>query len=698
MKKLFISILLTLSLFLFPTRAHAQNYDIQFDAESLKRVEAVFQLLKDNPNATEEEKIDMVSGYFKETPYVANRLVGDATTSEQLVIDLNALDCFTYVDYIEAFKRSANVDEFISALRKVRYINGDVTYLNRKHFFSDWYSEKETVVTDVLAGDEFKSVVKTEEVALNQGASGPYIPGLAIRNRNINFIPRDQLTPEFLKTLKTGDYIGLRTSIAGLDVTHCGIIIQKEDGTYMRHASSQKAYRQVIDQKLTDYFDTYKRPTGILVFRSNTTFKKQATPALIQTDAASQETLKKAFDTLKNHVTSTPEEQLNALTEMFLATPYVANRLVGDINTPEQLVIALNELDCFTFVDYIEAFKRSRNEGTYEAFARALTEVRYINGNVTYLNRKHFFSDWVAENEKVATDVLLDPQYKNIVKSEVVNLNQGANGVYIKGLVPKERTINYIPREHLTENVLKTFKTGDYIGLRTSIAGLDVTHCGIIIQKEDGTYMRHASSQKAYRQVIDQKITDYFDVYKRPTGIVVYRPTKNFIQMVPADLDKPNKVDSMSKNDVTVTANTLNENMVLTVTELTQPIALFANEDVKAYDITLTQNGVAVTGEFTVDILKLKDRKVTTVYHVSDDETTKTAVDFTQNDTHVTFKTTHFSKYVVVYEKVATTNTTTNQDTTNKKLPETGTKDYAILAICLLALSIVCTTTKREKR
>ncbi|MBS4769771.1 DUF1460 domain-containing protein [Carnobacteriaceae bacterium zg-ZUI240] len=710
MKKFFTSVLLVLTLLLTPSVVHAQSYEIQFDAASRARANEVFQLLHSNADASEEEKLDLVSNYFKATPYVANRLVGDATTDEQLVLDLNGLDCFTYVDYIEAFKRSSNIDEFISALRDVRYINGEVTYLKRKHFFSDWFSEPSTVATDVLAQPEYADIIKSEDVAINQGANGPYIQGLAVRQRTINYIPRENLTEETLKKLKTGDYIGLRTSIAGLDVTHCGIVIQKEDGTYMRHASSQSAYKQVIDQKLTDYFDVYKRPTGILVFRSNTTFKKQATPALIQTTESSQQLLNKAFETLKENETKTPQEQLDALTKLFLATPYVANRLVGDINTPEQLVVAVDELDCFTFVDYIEAFKRSSNA---TEFTQALSKVRYIDGNVTYLNRKHFFSDWIAENEMLATDALLDPQYASIVKSDVVNLNEGAKGVYIKGLLPKQRQINYIPRDQLTPELLKTFKTGDYIGLRTSIPGLDVTHCGIIIQKEDGTYMRHASSQKAFRQVIDQKITDYFGVYKSPIGIVVFRPTTDFVQQTPPAVEPTapvetmptaptaNTVEKLTQNDVTVAANNLTTNTVLSVTPVESEIKALGNALASVYDITLMENGVNVRGDFTVTIAKTKGNTVTNVYYVSEDGTTKEEIPFTQTETHVTFKTTHFSKYALVY---ATEQGNKQENTVENKqenkvttLPETGSVTYLPIAILMLLLSVGFMSVRKEK-
>lgn len=277
MKKIFIlAVLFTILTSALQTQfVHA--YDTQIDDASKERIEAVYTLLKENTKATDAEKLDLISAYFLGTPYVAGRLVGDAETPEQLVIALNELDCFTFIDYIETFKRSNNLEEFIEQLEKVRYIDGEVTYLKRRHFFSDWLFENEVLVEDVLVQEDYTDIIQTEVVDINKGPKGEFIAGLPDREREIHFIPREEITTDVLGTLQTGDYIGLRTSIAGLDVTHCGIIIQKEDGTYMRHASSQEAYQQVIDQKLEEYFETFTKPTGILVFRSKAQFPVQKT-------------------------------------------------------------------------------------------------------------------------------------------------------------------------------------------------------------------------------------------------------------------------------------------------------------------------------------------------------------------------------------------------------------------------------------
>lgn len=593
--------LVCMALFLFlPTSIKAQDinrdYDIQFDQASQIIMEEVFQILRNVNLESDEVKIDTISGYFIDTPYVGNRLVGSSSKDEELVIALEELDCFTYLDYLESFKRSSNYSEFEENLKKVRYIKGEVTYLQRKHFFSDWYSENEKVAIDVLTLPEYQDLISTDTVELNQGAKGVYIEDLPVRTRDINYLDRTIIDSKILKTFKTGDYVGLRKNIAGLDVTHTGLIVQKEDGTYLRHASSSAGKMKVVDELLLDYLDVNKSVIGILIFRSNAEFKKMQanitinyiddignevkqsdketvvfgesysytgkpingynlisseiingianedtitlnfvySPYLANTegqydldiDESSRMIIDNVFELLKKNNLRSEEEKIDLISGYFLDTPYVADRLIGSNTQKEKLVVALEELDCFTYLDYIEAFRRSND---YESFIANLKNVRYINTDVNYLTRKHFYSDWYSENVRVATDVLAGEDYQTYIKTDVVNLNQGANGTYIPGLDVRQRDINYIPTEVVNEDILRTFKTGDYVGLRKNISGLDVTHTGLIIQKDDGTYLRHASSSSSTRKVVDQKLTDYLDLNKSVIGLLIFRSNSNMV-------------------------------------------------------------------------------------------------------------------------------------------------------------------------
>ncbi len=100
-------------------------------------------------------------------------------------------------------------------------------------------------------------------------------------------------------------------------------------------------------------------------------------------------------------------------------------------------------------------------------------------------------------------------------------LNQREDGSYfLPGIQPKDRLITYLPVDMIDDSILSELRTGDYIGIYSEKQGLDVSHVGIFIKEENKTYLRHASSLKEYRKVVDQDFKDY--MADKP-GILVFR-------------------------------------------------------------------------------------------------------------------------------------------------------------------------------
>lgn len=222
---------------------------------------------------------------------------------------------------------------------------------------------------------------------------------------------------------------------------------------------------------------------------------------------------------LKERSAINPEDigQMNNLiSREFLGRPYSANRLQGSATTPEALVVDFRGLDCFTYLDYVEALRKSNNEAD---FFKNLIQTRYVNGNLDYLHRRHFFTDWSQAEQKLADDVTaqISPHAVTVVK----RLNRKADGsAYLPGVPMTERTITYIPSAFVNDHVISRLQTGDYVGIYTQLAGLDVTHTGFFINKDEGPVLRNASSKKKNREVVDSPFKDY--IAKTP-GIVVLR-------------------------------------------------------------------------------------------------------------------------------------------------------------------------------
>src|SRR4030065_1326161 len=198
-------------------------------------------------------RIDFLSKQFLGTPYKELSLVGDINIPEVFVINLEGVDCFTLLDYVESMRRSFSFEEFRETLRKVRYRGGEISFKNRNHFFTDWREFNSNFIDDVtvqIGGKKVRSIMKL----LNQREDGSYyLHGIQLKDRLITYLPVDMIDDAILSELRTGDYIGIYSEKQGLDVSHVGIFIKRENDIFLRHASSLKNHRQVIDQNFKDY-------------------------------------------------------------------------------------------------------------------------------------------------------------------------------------------------------------------------------------------------------------------------------------------------------------------------------------------------------------------------------------------------------------------------------------------------------------
>lgn len=211
-------------------------------------------------------------------------------------------------------------------------------------------------------------------------------------------------------------------------------------------------------------------------------------------------------------------ERIDFLSGLFLGVKYQENTLIGDENTPEVFVVNLAGVDCFTFLEYVEAMRFS---GSFTEFIENVRKVRYRNGNVRYESRNHFFTDWPEFNTDLVEDVTCSigrEQTETVKKS----LNQREDGMLLlKGIKTRKREISYIPSSAVNEGVVSRIQTGDYAGIYSELPELDVSHIGIIIRDRDEIWLRHASSGRGKGKVIDQ---DFRGCIADKPGIVLLRP------------------------------------------------------------------------------------------------------------------------------------------------------------------------------
>ncbi len=231
----------------------------KFSQEELDRIIQKSSKIKDAAG-----RIDFLSRNFLDLDYVESTLIGGINIPEVFMINLKGVDCFTFIDYIEAMRLSGSFPEFKVNLRKVRYKSGIVAFEDRNHFFTDWREFNSDFIDDITEEIGAEKTIRVQKT-LNQKKDRTYfLPGIQTVKREIKYIPPDSINDSVLSKLRTGDYVGIYSKVNGLDVSHVGIIVKDGDNLCLRHASSQKEHRKVVDQDFKKYI--VGKP-GIIVLR-----------------------------------------------------------------------------------------------------------------------------------------------------------------------------------------------------------------------------------------------------------------------------------------------------------------------------------------------------------------------------------------------------------------------------------------------
>ncbi|RUM61512.1 MAG: hypothetical protein DSY59_01540, partial [Persephonella sp.] len=220
-----------------------------------------------------KRKINYISSQFLDVTY--KRISLDFKTDKEiLVIQLEGVDCMTFVEYVEALAKSKDFNDFIDKLRYVRYKKGIVDYKYRNHFFTDWIDNNgyRDIGKDIAP---FKAIKVEKLINFSDKRGKVILPEVEVKNRTFYYIKVKDFDKEIINKLETGDLIGSYAygdKNDWLDVTHIGIVIKKGNRIYFRNASSLKKYNKVVDIPIEDYLRR-KNVKGLVILRKEKNFK-----------------------------------------------------------------------------------------------------------------------------------------------------------------------------------------------------------------------------------------------------------------------------------------------------------------------------------------------------------------------------------------------------------------------------------------
>ncbi len=230
------------------------------------------------------------------------------------------------------------------------------------------------------------------------------------------------------------------------------------------------------------------------------------------------------------------------------ASQAVAERLLGaqykggllDRFADERLALSLYEFDCVLFVEAVVALAQGAiaRDTDYGNFARRVLSWRYRDGQLQgYCSRLHYFTEWIADNARRGNLQPLTLALGGRAQAKPLTFMSGHRQLYkhlaeneanfrciaaMEARVTRDLRVNYIPTAAIA-NIYAELEPGDIIAVATDIAGLDVTHSGLVYRYPDGRVgFIHASP--AGKTVIAPDLQRYVANIDRAIGIMVARP------------------------------------------------------------------------------------------------------------------------------------------------------------------------------
>lgn len=224
----------------------------------------------------------------------------------------------------------------------------------------------------------------------------------------------------------------------------------------------------------------------------------------------------------------------------FRGTPYEGWTLERDTDR-EFCFVTLEALDCVTFFESSLAIARMIRQGqsSPEQLLAQVTRTRYRDGVVGgYPSRLHYTCDWMDDNTRrknvskvdLAGAIPFGRAIDFMSKHTNVYRQLKAHPELVREIEATETAlttaakdrIRYVPTAGV-EAIESSLKSGDIVGIVTSIPGMDCSHTGLIVR--DGKHARflHASS-RAKQVVLGPRISEYLAESEKAIGLMAVRP------------------------------------------------------------------------------------------------------------------------------------------------------------------------------
>jgi hypothetical protein len=241
--------------------------DPSFSSLTAEQIDSFLGQLQ-RTQAQEDQRLLLVSERFLGTPYRVSPLgegPGNGIDPDP-PMRFDAIDCMTLVEESMALSWSNNREEAFTWLQQIRYQGEKMEYAARKHFvMAQWLPQNQQAgfiqdVTLEVGGEQVRWIEKKLDASVWEKRSyKKYWPKLEaaqipVGTYRLPIIPLNRLLSLEQKIPPGTVVIVVRHDDGTLPdpVGHMGIVLQKGDQVYLRHAAP-KGFKKVIDEPLQNF-------------------------------------------------------------------------------------------------------------------------------------------------------------------------------------------------------------------------------------------------------------------------------------------------------------------------------------------------------------------------------------------------------------------------------------------------------------
>lgn len=233
-------------------------------------------------DSTLDKIIIHVGRQFLGTAYVGGLL--DKPEKECLVINLNGLDCVTFLESTVALsliikENKTRFEDFCEQLKFIRYRNGILDgYSSRLHYFYEWLNNNQQKgilenITEVVGGKPYDKKVNfmTANFTKYPHLGAEHITIIKKVEEELSTLQKFCIPKAEIWSVEDriddGDLVAFATTINGLEVEHVGIAIHVNGRLHLMHASSVNKKVEISKFPLSDMAENKSTYAGIIVAR-----------------------------------------------------------------------------------------------------------------------------------------------------------------------------------------------------------------------------------------------------------------------------------------------------------------------------------------------------------------------------------------------------------------------------------------------